>query len=80
MWNKNKNIIQWIITLIGSGLIAWGVAKTKIENMQTQIDELKSNNEKITNLRVDIAKTQTELDALEESNKQEHRTFKRKEQ
>jgi hypothetical protein len=80
MWNKNKDIIKWVITLVGSGLIAYGVVKTKISQMETDISVLKSEKDKVVSLQIELAKVQTELKDFKEDNKQEHRTFKRKEQ
>jgi outer membrane murein-binding lipoprotein Lpp len=74
MWNKNKDTIKWIAGLIGSALIAWGVAKTKIDYLQKDVDLLKSSN---SSLQIELAKTQVELKDLKEDNKQEHRDIKR---
>ena len=41
MWNKNKDIITKLIWLIGAGLIAWGVTKTKISQLETDVSALK---------------------------------------
>lgn len=78
MWKNNKDIIKWVIGFAISAAIGWGSAKVKLETLQTEIDELKKNNEQITQLRIKCAELQTNLDAFKESNKQEHRQFKRK--
>jgi septation ring formation regulator EzrA len=59
------NIIISLGTLIGSGLICWGVMSTKVEYLEETIKELKQEVKDFRRLGEDLAVVKSKLSTIE---------------